>query len=233
VAEGTGDPGISAVISDFGGVLTTPLIGSFLAVQDEIGISVEQFGKAMQAIEKRDASHPLYELEKGLISEQRFLALLAEALEPELGHVPELHRFRDVFFAGLHVNEPMIELMREIKGRGYRMALLTNNVKEWEASWRPMTPVDEIFEVVVDSGFVGMRKPEREIYEITVERLGGGLTPSQCLFVDDVAINCDAARDYGMTAVHYRDSDQAIAEIRGVLAGSTSAASRRTRSRDL
>lgn len=218
MAEGPDDPGIHAVISDFGGVLTTPLIGSFLAVQDEIGISVEQFGKAMHSIEQRDGSHPLYELEKGLISERRFLSLLAEALEPELGHLPELHGFRDVFFGGLQVNEPMIELMREIKGRGYRMAVLTNNVKEWEEAWRPITPVDEIFELVVDSAFVGMRKPEREIYEITVERLGDGITPGQCLFIDDVAINCDAARDYGMRAIHYREPDQAILEIRTALA---------------
>lgn len=224
MAEAPPGAGIRAVISDFGGVLTTPLIGSFLAVQDEIGISVEQFGKAMQAIEQRDGSHPLFELEKGLISERRFLALLAEALEPELGHRPALHGFRDVFFTGLHVNEPMIELMREIKGRGYRMALLTNNVKEWEESWRPMTPVDEIFELVVDSAFVGTRKPEREIYEITVERLGGGITPADCLFIDDVDHNCEAARDYGMSAVHFRDSEQAIAEIHAALSAAEGAA---------
>ena len=62
----------------------------------------------------------------------------------------------------------MIELMRELRGRGYRMALLTNNVREWEPLWRAMLPVDEIFEVVVDSAFVGMRKPEPEIYELTL-----------------------------------------------------------------
>lgn len=215
---------IKAVISDFGGVLTTPLMGSFLALQDEIGISVENFGAAMKTITERDGAHPLFEMEKGLISEERFLELLAEALEPELGHRPELHRFREVFFEALEVNEPMVKLMREIKGRGYRMAMLTNNVKEWEPLWRPMTPVDEIFEFVVDSAYVGVRKPEREIYEITVERFGGGIAPGQCLFVDDVEINCEAARDYGIHAVHYREPEQAIEEIRGMLAGSKAGA---------
>jgi putative hydrolase of the HAD superfamily len=47
--------------------------------------------------------------------------------------------------------------MRELKKTGYRMAMLTNNVREWEPLWRSMLPVDEIFETVVDSGFVGCR----------------------------------------------------------------------------
>ena len=64
------------------------------------------------------------------------------------------------------------------------MAMLTNNVREWEPLWRPMLPVDEIFETVVDSGFVGCRKPESQIYELTLERIGA---PAEaCLFVDDV-----------------------------------------------
>jgi putative hydrolase of the HAD superfamily len=207
---------ITTVISDFGGVLTTPLIRSFAAVQDETGVPFEQLGKAMARIEAEDGAHPLYELEKGNLSEADFLAKLSGALEPELGHRPELHRFREIYFDALHPNEPMIELMREAKARGHRMALLTNNVREWEPLWRPMLPVDEIFEVVVDSGFVGCRKPEQEIYDLTLDRLGGP-APEECLFVDDTDVNCDAARELGMRAVHYRDNDQAIAEIRGSL----------------
>jgi putative hydrolase of the HAD superfamily len=117
------------------------------------------------------------------------------------------------------VNEPMIRLMRGARSRGYRMALLTNNVREWEPQWRAMLPVDEIFEVIVDSAFVGLRKPEREIYELTVERLGDGLRPSDCLFVDDVEVNVDAARELGMRTVHFRDNDQAIPEIEAALDG--------------
>ena len=74
------------------------------------------------------------------------------------------------------------------------MGMLTNNVREWEPLWRAMLPVDEIFETVVDSGFVGCRKPEPEIYELTLERLGG-VPADQCLFVDDVDVNCAAARE--------------------------------------
>jgi putative hydrolase of the HAD superfamily len=211
------EPGpITTVISDFGGVLTTPLVQSFAAVQDETGISFEELAKAMGRIEEADGAHPLYELEKGTLSEVDFLQKLGDELEPALGHRPELHRFSEIYFDALHPNAPMIDLMREVKAAGHRMGLLTNNVREWEPLWRAMLPVDEIFEAVVDSGFVGCRKPDREIYEIMLERLDG-VPAGECLFIDDVDVNCAAARELGMSAVHYQHNDQAIPEIREAL----------------
>jgi putative hydrolase of the HAD superfamily len=210
------EPGaITTVISDFGGVLTTPLVMSFAAVQDKTGIPFEELAKAMARIQEQEGKHPLFELETGRISEPDFLGKIGGALEPELGHRPELHRFREIYFDALHPNEPMIELMREAKTSGRRMGLLTNNVREWEPLWRSMLPVDEIFETVVDSGFVGCRKPEARIYEMTLERLG--LPAAACLFIDDLEPNIDGARALGMNAVHFRDNEQAIPEIRAAL----------------
>jgi len=208
---------IRAVISDFGGVLTTPLLRSFVSFQDETGIPFDALGRAMQSAAARDGAHPLFELEKGRLTETDFLELLRDGLEPELGHRPELHRFRDIYFDALDPNEPMVALMRELKGRDYRMALLTNNVREWEPLWRSMLPVDEIFELIVDSAFVGMRKPEREIYELTLERLGD-IAPDECIFVDDTDLNCEAARELGMTAIHFESNEQAVAEIEAAVA---------------
>ena len=208
--------GITTVISDFGGVLTTPLIQSFAAVQDQTGVPFEELAKAMARIQEEDGHHPLFELETGRLSEADFLRKLGDALEPVLGHRPELHRFREIYFEALHPNDPMIELMREAKAQGHRMGLLTNNVREWEPLWRKMLPVDEIFDVVVDSGFVGCRKPDPEIYDLTLERLEGP-APEECLFVDDTDVNCDTARGLGMKAVHYRNNGQAIVEIRTAL----------------
>jgi putative hydrolase of the HAD superfamily len=210
-------PEIEAVISDFGGVLTTPLLSSFMAVQDEIGITPEDLGKAMRAITEEDGENPLFAMERGEMAEVDFLERLNDGLEPLLGHRPELHRFREVYFEALHPNQPMIELMRDLKAEGKRMAMLTNNVREWEPVWRPMLPVDQIFETVVDSGFVGCRKPEARIYEMTLERLG--LPAEACLFVDDLLPNIEGARRAGMVAVHFRDNEQAIAEIRQRLGG--------------
>lgn len=208
---------IRAVISDFGGVLTTPLLGSFAAFQDETGISASSLGTAMQRIAERQGEHPLFELERGRIAETDFLAALRVELAVELGHEPELHRFREIYFDALQPNQPMVDAMRDLKGRGYRMALLTNNVREWEPLWRGMLPVDEIFEVIVDSAFVGMRKPEPEIYDLAVERIGDGIGASECLFVDDVEVNVEAARELGMGAVHFRSAGQAIPEIEAAL----------------
>jgi putative hydrolase of the HAD superfamily len=209
---------IRVVISDFGGVLTTPLLRSFLAFQDETGISFEVLGNAMQRAAEQNGAYPLFELEKGNLSEAEFLELLQDHLEPELGHRPQLHRFREIYFEALDPNEPMIELMRSLKGRGYRMALLTNNVREWEPLWRSMLPVDEIFEVIVDSAHVGTRKPEREIFELTLERLGA-VSASECIFIDDTDVHCEAARKLGMSAVHFESNEQAIGEIEAALSG--------------
>jgi putative hydrolase of the HAD superfamily len=96
------------------------------------------------------------------------------------------------------------------------MAMLTNNVREWEPLWRAKLPVDEIFDVVVDSAFVGMRKPEREIYELTLERLGD-VRAEQCVFVDDLDVNCTVATELGMTAVQYVSAEQAIADVERAL----------------
>jgi putative hydrolase of the HAD superfamily len=208
---------IEVVISDFGGVLTTPLIQSFMAFQDETGIATEDLGKAMQAATETNGDNPLFELERGEITEASFLETLCDHLEPLLGHRPEMHRFKEIYFEALHPNPPMIELMRELKDSGYRMAMLTNNVQEWEPLWRPMLPVDEIFETVVDSGFVACRKPESRIYAITLERVG--VPARKCLFVDDVLVNCEGAERAGIRAVHFRDNEQAIPEIRAALAG--------------
>lgn len=207
---------IRAVIADFGGVLTSPLIESFLAYQDESGVRFEDLGKAMMRAAEKAGAHPLFELEKGKITEAEFLAMI----EAELDGDVRLGSLRETYFAHLHPNEPMIAYMRELRGRGLRMALLTNNVREWEPHWRAKLPeIDEIFELVVDSAFVGMRKPERGIYELTLERLGGGLRAEECVFVDDNEVNVDAARELGMSAVHFRDAEQARAEVEAALAG--------------
>ncbi|TMK65557.1 MAG: HAD family phosphatase [Actinobacteria bacterium] len=205
---------IRAVISDFGGVLTSPLIESFLAYQEESGVRFEDLGRAMMRIAERSGEHPLFELEKGRITEADFLS----SIESELKGPVKLGSLRDTYFAHLRPNGPMIGYMRELRDRGLRMALLTNNVREWEPHWRSKLPdIDAIFEVVVDSAFVGMRKPERGIYELTLEQLGDGVHAEECVFVDDTDVNCDAAAELGMHAVRFRDSDQAIAELEELL----------------
>jgi putative hydrolase of the HAD superfamily len=206
---------IEAVISDFGGVLTSPLLDSFAAFQDSSGISLEDLGLAMAAIATRRGSNPLFDLETGRITEVMFLRELSDELTSRLGREVEMHGFGERYFEHLHPNTRMIDYMRELRKRGYRMAICTNNVREWERLWRAKLPVDEIFGVVVDSGFVGIRKPDSAIYELTLERLG--VPPSAALLVDDIEANCTAARDLGMRAVWFRETEAAIAEVEAAL----------------
>jgi putative hydrolase of the HAD superfamily len=206
---------IEAIVCDFGGVLTTPLVESFMAFQDQTGITTETLGKAMQAATEAGGDNPLYEMERGEITEVAFLETLTDYLEPLLGHRPEMHRFKEIYFEALQPNPEMIDLMRSLKDEGFQMAMLTNNVREWEPLWRAMLPVDEIFETVVDSGFVSCRKPESRIYELTLERISR--RAETCLFVDDVLVNIEGARKAGLQAVHFQDNAQAIPEIRAAL----------------
>jgi putative hydrolase of the HAD superfamily len=208
---------IEAIVSDFGGVLTTPLLDAFLGLQERRGIPLEAFGAALaRAAEADGGANPLFELETGRLTEAQFVDKLGAALRAELGREVELARFGETFFEHLRPNDELFAFMRTLHGRGYRMAILTNNVREWEPLWRSMLPVDELFELVVDSGFEGVRKPDPRIYEVTLARLG--VAPEAALFVDDMEINCDAARKLGMPAVQFRSNAQAIGEIEGLLA---------------
>jgi epoxide hydrolase-like predicted phosphatase len=202
---------IEAVISDFGGVLTSPLLDSFMAFQDSSGISLEELGAAMGALSRELGANPLFELETGRMTEARFLGLLSSQLTSQLGREVALQGFGERYFEHLHPNEQMIGYMRDLRARGYKLAICTNNVREWEQLWRAKLPVDEIFEVVVDSAFVGTRKPERRIYEMTLERLV--VSPEAALLIDDIELNCDAARELGIEAIWFRSNDQTMGEI--------------------
>jgi putative hydrolase of the HAD superfamily len=207
---------VQAIITDFGGVLTSPLVESFVGVLGSSGISLEEMGKAMVAIAQRDGSNPLIELETGRVTEAAFMGRLSQELTAQRGDPVELDGFGERYFRHLQPNERLIDYMRELRGRGHKMAICTNNVKEWESRWRAMLPVDEIFDVVVDSAFVGSRKPEPRIYEITLERLGSA--PEAALFVDDVEDNCQGARALGINAIRFRSTGQAIEDIEAALA---------------
>jgi putative hydrolase of the HAD superfamily len=203
---------IAAVVSDFGGVVTQPLDQAFRRAHDEIGIPLDALGKAMVLAAERSPEPPLWTLERGQMSEPDFIALIAEGLSDVLGRPVSLDGYGARLMASLEPNEPLLDHYRALRERGVRLAILTNNVREWHDAWRAKIPVvDELFELIVDSGFEGTRKPEPEIYALTLSRLG--LSAAECAFVDDVEVNVDAARRAGMHGIHFRDTAQVIAEL--------------------
>jgi putative hydrolase of the HAD superfamily len=209
---------IRAVVSDFGGVLTTPLSSGFLRIQDDVGVPRDAFRQAMIAATAAEGINPLYRLETGEIPEQAFLAALERQLADILGHEVTLHGFGERYLAALDPNEELFAYYRGLHERGIRFALLTNNVREWEPHWRAKLPIDDIFETVVDSAFVGVRKPDPRIYAIVLERLE--LPAEECVFVDDLERNVEAARELGFAAVHFHDTAQVITAIDALLARS-------------
>jgi putative hydrolase of the HAD superfamily len=207
---------IEAVISDFGGVLTSPLLDTFKAFEEASGVSLEALGMAMATVARELGANPLFELETGRLSEAQFLGSVGEALSAQLGREISLHGFGERYFDHLAPNPGMIEFMRELRGQGYKLAICTNNVREWDPLWRAMLPVGEIFDVVVDSAFVGARKPEPEIYELTLARLK--VAAPAALLIDDIELNCKAAEELGISSVWFRDTEQAIEDARAALA---------------
>jgi putative hydrolase of the HAD superfamily len=201
---------IEAVVSDFGGVLTLPLNEAFTRAHEEIGIPLSALGEAMRVAGARRGEPPIYTLERGQMTDAQFMALLREALEEVLGRAVDLDGYGERLMSELTPNQLLLDYFRSLRSRGLRLAICTNNVREWQPRWR--TPsIDELFEFVVDSGFEGTRKPERGIYEIVLSRLG--LPAAACVFVDDLEVNVAAAIAAGMHGVHFRDTAQAVAEI--------------------
>jgi putative hydrolase of the HAD superfamily len=205
-----------ALVCDVGGVLTTPLPAAFAAFGDHAGIPLEALGRAVATVAEDDGVHPIHELELGRATEADVLDRIGGALAAELGRPVAMHEFAARYWAALGPNEAMLDLAARVRAAGYRTALLTNNVREWEPRWRSIFAVDELFEVVVDSAFVGLRKPDPAIYRLTCARLG--LEPAACLFVDDLEPNVEAARALGLGAVHYREPAQAVGDVLAALA---------------
>jgi putative hydrolase of the HAD superfamily len=197
------DSNQKALLVDFGGVLTTDIWSSFAAFCEQRGLDA---GAAKQLFrEDPDALATLRGLETGEVEpadfERRFAALLGT--EPE-GLVEGL-------FAGLQPDQPMLDAVGRARDAGVPTELISN-------SWVMDHYTDEIrslFDEVVISAEVGLHKPQPEIYLLAAERLG--VSPEDCVFVDDLRENCAGAEAVGMTAVLHRDSAETISRVEELL----------------
>jgi putative hydrolase of the HAD superfamily len=209
---------IKAVISDFGGVVTLPLIEGFKRAHAEIGVPVEALAEAMKLTASRAPEPPLWTLERGQMREADFLAGLEAALTEVTGHPVTLDGYGRRLMGELEPNEPLLARYRELRADGIRLAICSNNVREWHDIWRTAFDIDALFELVVDSSFEGTRKPEPRIYEITLSRLG--LAASDCAFIDDVDVNVTAADELGLHGIHFRSTDQVLTELDALVGAS-------------
>jgi HAD superfamily hydrolase (TIGR01509 family) len=107
---------------------------------------------------------------------------------------------------------PLLTALRKAKQSGLKTALLSN-ADGW---WQPPATWQGLFDATIISGEVGLAKPQTEIYLLTAKKLG--LEPSQCVFVDDLAINVYGAKEAGMVGVHHRSTESTLEELEILLA---------------
>lgn len=195
---------IRGVIVDLGGVMTLPLF-KHRRLEPRPRALLEFFLREMAEVYHRtDGAHDMHLMEVGRISEREFFERLVRRFEAE-GNPPMSagEAQEAVFGGGLTACAAMVEAVRAIHAEGIRTALLTNISRGGEALYRDLLPIDELFDVVVDSSLVGLRKPDPAIFRLTCERLG--VSVEECLFYDDLACNVDAAAALGIEAVRCHD----------------------------
>jgi epoxide hydrolase-like predicted phosphatase len=183
---------IEAVLFDFTGVLTT---SPWPALEASAGGDVERLVGPYH----EDTDHPWHRLERGEISLNDFLAAVQAAAEADGGGPLDLSPLRGLL-AELRVHEDVVAYVQALRAEGYRTALVTNNIREGESAWRAMLAVDDLFDVVVDSSAVGMRKPDPAIFTHTL-RLLGGVEAARAVFLDDVDTNLTGAQRAGLHTV--------------------------------
>lgn len=212
------DRRIDAVLFDFGGVLTASspftLMGEIGA---EAGVSPEEVLEILLGPYHEDTDHPFHRMERGEISGVAWFADAAEALAA-IGVRLEPETMIGVF-RSLGIHDVVVERVRALRADGYLTGIITNNAKEASEGWRGMLDVDALFDVVVDSSAVGMRKPNPAIYRHALELLGG-VAPERAVFLDDAEGNVAGARAIGMHAILVgADPIPALGELDRILAG--------------
>ena len=166
-----------------------------------------------------DTDHPWHRLERGEISIDEWLVAVNEAAE-QAGRTLDLTPMQSLL-TDLVVHDDVVEHVGGLRADGYRTALVTNNVREGAAGWRAMIPVDDLFDVVVDSSSVGMRKPDPAIFTHTLDLLGG-IAPDRAVFLDDVESNLVGARLAGLHTILVDDPPASALLELDVLLGRTS-----------
>jgi epoxide hydrolase-like predicted phosphatase len=182
---------IEAVLFDFSGVLTTsPWPAMSAAANGDLTLLVGPYHE--------DTDHPWHRLERGEITIDEWTAAV-QALATEAGATLDFAPL-SALLDTLAVHDAVVERVRLLRAEGYRTALVTNNVREGSSRWRAMLPVDELFDVVVDSSAVGMRKPNPAIFRHSLDLLGG-VEPERAVFLDDVEGNLVGARRAGLHTI--------------------------------
>jgi putative hydrolase of the HAD superfamily len=210
-----------AVVYDYGGVFSPSPFGAIRAYEAELGVEEGAvarllFGTSYAHGESDgEPEHDWHKLETGRLSMQEWYEGVVARAGDVLGSDVELDLGRAFSGGGMVVHWEMVHHVRRVRAGGHRVAILTNNIREYGDHWRSSIPVDELVDVVVDSSHEGIRKPDEEIYRRTADRLG--VAVERCVFLDDLDANVEGARRAGMHGVLVDDVVAAVVEVEETL----------------
>jgi putative hydrolase of the HAD superfamily len=197
-------PGIRGLLVDWGGVMTTDVFASFTTFCQQEGISPDAV--AQRFASDPDAGELLVGLETGAITEEQFEPRFAELLGVNGNGLI------DRLFASGADDQLMHDAVARARAAGVRTGLISNS---WGTRRYDRELLARLFDGVVISGEVGIRKPSVRIYELGVQAIG--LAPEECVFVDDLGMNLRPAGEMGMATVHHTDAQQTISELEALL----------------
>ena len=201
-----------ALIVDFGGVLTTPLQEAFAGFAESIDIEMSDLVRIMLKAYAGEEDSLVTDFETGRLSEEDFSVEFARRISEAAGRDIEAEGIVTRLFRGMDLEPDMIELVRSARTAGIKTALLSNS---WGTSTYPRDLLDEIFDVIVISGEVGLRKPDPAIFKMTAEKIG--IAAERCIFVDDHPGHLKSAAEEGMRTVLHRTPAETIPEVEQLL----------------
>ncbi|MFC0862795.1 HAD family hydrolase [Sphaerimonospora cavernae] len=206
---------LKGVLIDWAGVLTTSMAESIAEWMEADRIDSRHYREVMRELVRQayegglgpGMENPIHALERGEIPAAEFERDLAARLLTLDGVPPEVDGLLTRMFAGFHPVEEMHEMLRQARAAGLSTCLVSNS---W-ANEYPRDRWDGLFDAVVISGEVGMRKPEPRIFRHALGLLA--LEAGQCVFIDDIEANIQAASGLGLVGIHHTEPPVTIAEM--------------------
>jgi putative hydrolase of the HAD superfamily len=206
-------PERKGLLVDYGGVLTTPIIDSFQSFCTDLGLPRDLVGQVFLSAYEGGDDSVICQVETGRITLDQFAVGMAEALSAEAGVPMDPDTLVSRLFDQVELDERMLDAVATLRRAGVRTALLSNS---WGESGYPRERFPDLFDAVVISGEVGLRKPDAPIYRLAADRIG--LAPPDCVFIDDLEHNVRAAEALGMAGVVHRgDADETLPRVAELL----------------
>jgi epoxide hydrolase-like predicted phosphatase len=203
--------GARALLLDYGGVMTSPVTASFSSFCTSEGIGFAAFKSVMSGAARTPGS-PFALIETGAITQEQFDDAVAKLLSEACGRTIAARGLKQRLFAEVRPDEAMWRAVRDARAAGTRTALLSNS---WGGRDYPIDELRTIFDAIVISGEVGMRKPDADIYRFTAAKVG--VPADACIFVDDFNVNVEGAEAVGMTGILHADARRTIEQLHTML----------------